>query len=207
MTTRSMSRFLLISFFVLTVIASGSSIVFALRRMSAVPADGGFVAMSEKARVANVPASSNADGEDDPFEELPNLPRSSHAIPPIAYDILMRDRLGVIEGSLGYPSHFVAFQVVCAEDARTHQRYCTDDNIEDPRYRYGVGYQIVVPEGTYTIASFALLNGGLIQKYAKNTVCSDEGIKNGDFECASGDLRPITVTAGQMVTSVDPDWY
>ncbi|MDO8462914.1 MAG: hypothetical protein Q7S96_01385 [bacterium] len=144
--------------------------------------------------------------EGDAFAGLPDIAGSRYAVPPITYDQMVRDGVGIIEGSLSYPSHFVAFQVVCAEHVETKRRHCTDEQLYDARYRYRVGYQLVVPEGMYTVASFAPQNSGRVAVYARRTHCSREAVRVNDAGCSSGSSRPVMVYSGEMITGIDPDW-
>lgn len=62
---------------------------------------------------------------------------------------------GIIEGSLSYPSEGIPDNVeACAESVTSFQEYCTTDRVEGGQYRYGIGYELEVPPGSYEVYAY-----------------------------------------------------
>lgn len=137
---------------------------------------------------------------------LPDVsPDVSPSLEPITIDH------GTIEGTVIYPSEVLHAQKVCAEDITTGAEYCTETGENVGTYR------LQVPPSTYYVYAIACQNymrtPGIIcpvgnydetirAYYNEFVTC---GLHQG---CESDALIPVTVTAGETVTGVNPhDWY
>jgi len=121
--------------------------------------------------------------------------------PPVT--VAPENETGIIEGSLSYPSEGIPEDMtVCAETTEGVQIACTDTHIKDPKYTYGVGYKLEVPEGIYYVyATFPPSASG--EAYFSEFVTC--GLSVG---CPSHEKIPVKVIAGQTTSDVDPgDWY
>lgn len=117
---------------------------------------------------------------------------------------------GKIEGSLGYPSEYIPAMGVCANNVKTKESFCTYKMIEDAKFTYGIGYEIEVPKGTYTV--FAQLvdpeaMGADYEKdykayYSKFVTCGMS------VDCDSHKALEVKVKGGESIAEIDPqDWY
>lgn len=108
---------------------------------------------------------------------------------------------GTITGSISFPSEVIPPMEVCAEDIATKEQICSDQMLKDPKYQYGVGYEITVPAGEYHV--FATLPNDPYQAYYNEFVKC--GLK---ATCTSHEPVSVKVSAGQTITNIDPqDWY
>lgn len=106
--------------------------------------------------------------------------------------------IGIIEGSLGYPSDSIPSKMkVCAENIKTKEKYCTDKHIKNNKYKYGEGYKIEAPVGNYYVFAF-LPDSDYKAYYSELTVCGTK------FSCPSNDPILITVINGYITTNIDP---
>lgn len=112
-------------------------------------------------------------------------------------------KLGIIEGSLGYPSEGIPSDMkVCAENIATKRTYCTEEHRKDTKYTYGEGYQIEIPSGDYYV--YATLPSWKNYKayYSDFVIC---GLS---VDCSSHKPILVQVKSGQIVSGIDPqDWY
>ena len=107
---------------------------------------------------------------------------------------------GYIEGSLSFPSEQIPPTTICAVNQTTGQEYCTSENIEDPKYTYGTGYELQVPTGKYVVYALSKFPGRAY--YNEFVTC---GLR---ADCPSHKVIIIEVKDGQTTTGVDPqDWY
>lgn len=107
--------------------------------------------------------------------------------------------MGLLEGSLSFPSDHIPPTQVCAVEVSTRQRFCTEGRQVGAQFQYGVGYRLAVPPGTYHV--FAQV-GDWTAPYSQAVPCG--------LRITCQDHRPIAVKveAGQMRSSVDPtDWF
>ncbi|MFH1036625.1 MAG: hypothetical protein V1756_00960 [Patescibacteria group bacterium] len=120
-----------------------------------------------------------------------------------AYSQSSKEKTGIIEGSLGYPSEFIPADMrVCAEDISTKQQYCTGDHIQNTKYTYGVGYKFEIPKGKYRV--FATLPNWVNYRayYSEYVTC---GL---GADCISHSPIVIEVKADNIINNIDPqDWY
>ncbi len=109
---------------------------------------------------------------------------------------------GMIQGSLGYPSEGIPSDMfVCAENISSKKKYCSNNQIKDQKYKYGKGYQLLVPAGEYYV--FAKTEG--IDYYAYYS----EFVKCGLLtECDSHKPIKVNVQNEKLTDGIDPiDWY
>ncbi|GIW69940.1 MAG: hypothetical protein KatS3mg101_0687 [Patescibacteria group bacterium] len=116
--------------------------------------------------------------------------------------------IGVITGSLGYPSENIPESLgVCAEEISTGKTVCTDNHIKDSSYQYGYGYRIEVPAGEYYVYAYVPnqpgATGGVYRAYYS------EFVKCGyDVSCENHQPIRVVVNQGEVTEGVDPqDWY
>jgi hypothetical protein len=109
---------------------------------------------------------------------------------------------GFIEGSLGYPASAIPPELmVCAENATTGERTCTEEHIKDSRFTYFEGYELALAPGPYRV--FASLPHTDFRGYYSEAVVCALGP-----ECQSYDPLVVQVEAGRRVTEIDPiDFY
>ena len=100
-------------------------------------------------------------------------------------------RLGTIEGSITFPSDFIpdGFTVV-VEDVATGQEYRTDQVIYDSKYRFGVGFVIKVPPGSYYVYA--------VEPAIDFKAYYDEFMQS-DFEIDSYEKIVVPIAEGQHV--------
>lgn len=110
---------------------------------------------------------------------------------------------GSIEGSLGYPSNYIPKTMsVCAENSETKETTCTDQQLLDKKYSYGIGYKLEVAPGTYTVYAKDPSWGDYKAYYSDFVAC---GLTTG---CGSHNAIEIKVETGKTTDKVDPvDWY
>jgi len=110
---------------------------------------------------------------------------------------------GIIEGSLSFPAEVIPVDMkVCAQSQTTNQTYCTTTHISDPKFTYGIGYQLEVPAGQYYVYATVSAFGDYKAFYNEFVVC---GLS---VDCTDTTVIAVNATAGQTITGVDPqDWY
>ncbi|MEF8846849.1 MAG: Gmad2 immunoglobulin-like domain-containing protein [Candidatus Paceibacterota bacterium] len=110
---------------------------------------------------------------------------------------------GLIQGSMSYPSEQIPEDVkVCAENVATGERYCTEERLQDEKYKYGVGYQLKLPVGSYFVESIREDTGSNYQAYYSEHVNCEPKI-----ECDSHKPLVVKVVAGEEKAGIDPiDW-
>jgi hypothetical protein len=123
------------------------------------------------------------------------------------------DTYGTITGSLSYPSEYIPPMAVCATNIHTVEEFCTYEMIEDRIYKYGLGYQIALPAGTYHVYAFVteddhgtpILDGEPYRAYYSVYVTCNQ---TGNETCESHTPITVTVKENTSVTNIDPqDWY
>ncbi len=111
---------------------------------------------------------------------------------------------GIIQGSMSYPSEGIPDDVkVCAENVDTGERHCTQERIEDDKFKYGVGYQLELPAGNYYVEAIRTDYDGDYQAYySEHVTC---GLKQ---ECDSHRPLIVKVEGGEKKENIDPiDWH
>lgn len=117
------------------------------------------------------------------------------------------EELGIIEGSLGYPSSGIPQMKICAVNINTQEEVCTTEHIEDEKYQYSKGYIIEVPPGEYNvyaslISSLGSLDPSYRAYYSEFVVC---GLA---IWCPSHEPIVVFVESGKKYSDIDPiDWY
>jgi len=113
------------------------------------------------------------------------------------------EKIGVIEGSLSYPSDFIPSDMkVCAENVATNKEYCTETHIKDSKYTYGEGYKIEVPPGSYYVFAATQRIPDYKAYYSEFVTC---GL---NVDCPSHKPIVVIVESGKTITFIDPhDWY
>jgi hypothetical protein len=115
---------------------------------------------------------------------------------------------GFISGSLGYPSEEIPAEMqICAEPLGGGERVCTDKHQLGAGYKYGLGYRLAVPAGTYHVYAFVPgeRHGGDEDYRAYYNDFVTCGL---NAECPSHMPLPVAVAAGQTASGIDPiDWY
>ncbi len=111
--------------------------------------------------------------------------------------------VGVIEGSLAYPSDFIPPDMrICAKNTQTGEEYCTEEHIKDEKYTYGEGYKIEVAPGDYFVYANLSSWGDYNAYYSEFVTC---GMK---VECPSHEPILVSAEKGDIVIGIDPmDWY
>ena len=118
-------------------------------------------------------------------------------------EIVTQIQTGSIMGSLSYPSEFMPQLETCAVNIQTQESYCTYQMIQGPNYKYGYGYQIQAPPGSYQV--YSKINDEYEPYkafYSKYITCG------GEYTCTDHTPITIQVTAGETIRDIDPgDWY
>jgi hypothetical protein len=119
-------------------------------------------------------------------------------------------RAGVIEGSLSYPSDFIAPDiVVCAENLATHQKSCTKKHLKGKQYTYKMGYKLTLPPGDYHVYAYlpdpAKYGAGFPKNYR---AYYSELVKCGmRVNCQDHAPIVVRVKSGETARGIDPmDW-
>jgi hypothetical protein len=112
-------------------------------------------------------------------------------------------QIGVIEGSLGYPSDLIPPDMkVCAENKQTGEKYCTKEHIKDKKYVCGEGYKIEVPPGDYFVYANLPSEEDYKAYYSEFVTC---GL---NVKCFSHEPILVSIEEGDNITDIDPiDWY
>jgi len=113
---------------------------------------------------------------------------------------------GMIEGSLSFPSEFIATDMtICAEDTSTQKQYCTKDHLQDVKYTAHVGYKIEAPAGSYYVFAYLPPDTG---KPADRAYYNEFVTCGLSINCTSHKPIVVVVVAGQTTSDIDPqDWY
>ena len=114
---------------------------------------------------------------------------------------------GTITGSLSYPSEFIPEKLtVCAENVYNRGIFCTQDHIKNAKYKYGVGYKLNLPTGSYYV--YAYLPNDSSNKDVYKAYYSEFVLCGLDYSCQSHEPVSVDVKSGSSVSNVDPqDWY
>src|SRR6056297_686157 len=106
-----------------------------------------------------------------------------------------------IEGSLGYPSEEIPSNIkICAKAVDSDKEYCTSEQLENEKYKYGKGYKLEVSPGNYYIEASKEDNDfkGYYSTYVK---C---GMKEA---CISHFPITVALEKGDSLTGIDVlDW-
>lgn len=115
---------------------------------------------------------------------------------------IQESKTGIIEGSLSYPSEGIPKNLtVCAQNSQSEEVTCTDKQIKDPKYTYGVGFILEVSVGTYLV--YAILPGNEYRAYYSEFVTCGLSVN-----CPSHKPIEVKVNPSQTTGGVDPhDWY
>lgn len=110
---------------------------------------------------------------------------------------------GFVEGSLSFPSEVIPKDMkVCTEALDGRTIVCTESQIKDSKYTYGVGYKLETPIGKYYV--YATTNDRLFYKayYSEYVTC---GLS---VNCTSHKPVVVEVKEDEITSNVDPqDWY
>jgi hypothetical protein len=109
---------------------------------------------------------------------------------------------GFIEGSLSFPSEGIPENMfVCAETTEGEKVICTDNQIKDEEFQYGVGYKLEIEPGTYFV--YAKTPDSDYKAYYTEFVNCGMSV-----DCDSHKKIMVEVKNGQITSEVDPgDWY
>ena len=67
---------------------------------------------------------------------------------------LPKEEKTMLEGSLGYPSEEIPEDItICAKKIGNDKEYCTNEQIEDSKYKYGKGYKLEIEPGEYYVVA------------------------------------------------------
>ena len=120
-------------------------------------------------------------------------------------------QVGVIEGSLSYPSEFnPPDMTICAENLATKKIYSTNKHLKAKKYQYKVGYKLEVPPGDYHVYAYLPDPAKYGASYSKDyRAYYSEFVKCGMTEnCPSHEPVVVKVKSGETVSGIDPqDWY
>ena len=120
-------------------------------------------------------------------------------------------QVGVIEGSLSYPSEFIPPDMtICAENLATKKIYSTNKHLKAKKYQYKVGYKLEVPPGDYHVYAYLPDPAKYGASYSKDyRAYYSEFVKCGMTEnCPSHAPVVVKVKSGETVSGIDPqDWY
>lgn len=83
----------------------------------------------------------------------------------------------------------------------TDDEFCTHERVFDARFRYGEGYELDVPPGSYRVYALKRDTGPL--GYYTDMVTCGLGP-----ECTNHNILVVEVISGQTATGIDPvDFY
>lgn len=118
-------------------------------------------------------------------------------------NITTKIQTGVITGSLSYPSEYMPQLETCAVNIASKESYCTYQMIQGPNYKYGYGYQIQVPPGSYQV--YSKINDEYEpyrSYYSKFVTCG------GNYTCTDHSPITIQISADETLRNIDTeDWY
>jgi hypothetical protein len=120
------------------------------------------------------------------------------------------EKSGVIQGELTYPNGPIPDTLtICAQSTATQEMYCTKNQVLDPQYPSGRGYQLRVNPGKYYVYAFVPEQG--IDKrayYSEFSVCRQNPVRpDSQTECSSHEPVELSVEPGANPTNVTPnDW-
>src|SRR3989344_3847915 len=106
-------------------------------------------------------------------------------------NVTAENEVGIIEGSLSYPSDFIPPMKICSENISTKKQYCTTEHIDDSKYKYGQGYKISVSAGKYYVFATTERTGDY-RAYFSQFNCGENGIQKSH--------NPILVEVKSSVT-------
>lgn len=105
--------------------------------------------------------------------------------------------VGYIEGALyGWSEVLPIGLHICAKNINTEYYYCTDNSFDDPKFKYGKGYKLEVPVGSYQVAGIlpsSLINPEKLREFKSVSESCDQQ----DIECLST-LNVIEVSKGEI---------
>ena len=112
-----------------------------------------------------------------------------------------KNTTGTITGSLNYPSEGIPDDLeVCANNTITNETVCTNDHVTSNEYQHGVGYELIVPAGSYSVYS-KLPDSNYRAYYSEAVLC---GLT---IECTDHTPLVVKIGANQTVTANPHDWY
>lgn len=104
------------------------------------------------------------------------------------------DATGTISGSLSYSAGgWPSGMMLCAIDINYKVRYCTKSYVENKNYKYGRGYEISLPTGSYYVAYLDSNN----ENTTPITVYGEITVGGTDIYSHQEVLRPTVVKVGQ----------
>ena len=107
---------------------------------------------------------------------------------------------GAIEGSLSYPSSYIPKTMkVCAENIETKEQTCTQEQLVDKKYTYGIGYKIETKPGKYHVFASDPSWGEYRAYYSDYVVC---GLNS---SCASHSPVEVEVKAKQIINKMNKE--
>ena len=104
---------------------------------------------------------------------------------------------GKIEGSFyGWSEVLPEGLYVCAQDMNTQYYYCTDKSVTDEdRFRFGKGYEIDLPAGSYRVAALAPSDLIVPEKFREIKSTADDCNANDEY-CLTT-LKTVEVICGK----------
>jgi hypothetical protein len=119
---------------------------------------------------------------------------------------------GSISGSFTFPSSTVpADLVACAEDMSGEKVVCSESQLKDGKYIYGVGYELSLPAGEYYV--YATTGDELIRayynQYSASVTPDGEWPEYDTSKCQPSDAKlAVKVADGQSTENITlADWY
>jgi len=111
---------------------------------------------------------------------------------------------GLITGSLSYPSEKIPEDLkICAKNVASEKETCTNEHINGGGFTYGIGYELRVAPGTYTVFTYIPGNEEFKGFYTERAICEGNECNNHNLK-----ILEVDVQAGKTLNNIDTvDWY
>ncbi len=118
------------------------------------------------------------------------------------------DSEATISGSLVYPSERIPQEVVvCAKNMQSFEKVCTD-SYESSRFVYGIGYELGLEHGTYTVFASLGNNKAYYNEYVREYIGSNAWLDYDVNLCS--EYLPLEINTRDLSAQGDVavgDWY
>jgi len=140
------------------------------------------------------------------FTLVPSSPDAVSSIPstPIPVSSAPAQITGTVRGSLSFPGEGIPPTLrVCAVPAIGGAEVCTNEQMKDTAFTYGIGYELQLPPGRYTVYAAEP------DMIPRTSAFYTQAVKCGlSVECVDHSPIEVEVRAGETTKGVDPgDWY